>query len=93
MKPHTHPAFTAIFLLLSCVCMTANLGCKKKAPPEGQEPPATASVTTPDEATGDKADAPTLSHPFLWQVQSSEGKVSHLLGTMHLGINADKEFD
>jgi len=47
------------------------------------------AVASPDLAT---AQAP-ISQPFLWQVTKADGSATgYLLGTMHIGIDAEKQF-
>ncbi len=91
--------------LLPLVVLSLFLGnACKKAPEEAEtktEPPvsveanvakevAMAEVATAEEAKP-KLSSATITRPFFYSVQGPDGQSGHLLGTMHLGIDAKKE--
>ena len=88
----TTSASAARALLALSLALSALPSCRR-----AETPPAT-SASVADDASApavkiDAAGAPIakLEHPFLWRVESPEGRVSHLFGTFHLGIDAEKQ--
>jgi hypothetical protein len=72
-------------------------GCKgdarKPAPPStGDAPAASPGAGAADDPWAPKtAAAPLIERPMLWQAEK-DGKTTYLLGTIHLGVNADTQF-
>ncbi len=70
--------------------------CKKVPEEIGAETPVkmaedvAENVAKPEEAKPEPASA-TIAKPFFYSVQGPDGQSGHLLGTMHLGIDAKKE--
>lgn len=85
--------------LIAALALTLGLGsaCKKDTS-SAEAPPAAESASAPDQAPKEapKAEAESeaqttaarLENPFLWKVTSPDGKVSHVFGTIHLGVDA-----
>jgi hypothetical protein len=80
-------------LLLASACKSEN-----KAAPEAQQPaeqvvdtnvPATTAATTEPETGPD--DSHYLSDPFFYKVSGPEGASGYILGSMHMGVDANKE--
>jgi uncharacterized protein YbaP (TraB family) len=66
----------------------------KAAAAEAVEPSAESEDKAPEpgETKEDKADdASVIAAPFFYKVTGPEGASGHILGTMHMGIDADKE--
>ncbi len=82
----------AAFLSVSWLIGTGG-ACQKKSDPAPTPAPAPSAVETPAERTTAPPETPTREQhyrPFLYQVRSPDGKVSYLLGTMHLGFDYQK---
>lgn len=89
---------TSLFL-----CLALSIGCKKEAAEKTE--PATAATTAPEHAPpeADEADVaedaaapakpsvPVIDKPFFYKVQGPSGNAGYLLGTMHMGVDAEKE--
>lgn len=87
-------------LLAGCL-----VGCKStpdQSPPAGDQPglagqddqSAPDNAAAAGQAQGQAAQAPgpdTIDKPFLWSA-TKDGSTIHLLGTMHLGVDAAKQF-
>jgi len=78
----------AAFLSVSWLIGTGG-ACQKKADPAPTPAPAPSAVETPAQRTtaSPKPDEEHHYRPFLYEVRSPDGKVSYLLGTMHLGFD------
>ncbi len=92
----------AIFSVVLCLAL---VGCKKNAD-EAPSPPAEKAVALEpakapvaedsneaktDVATEPASDAKVIEKPFFYTVSGPDGASGHLLGTMHMGIDAAKE--
>jgi hypothetical protein len=88
-----------LFLLAGCgsgdggsASATARAAEVASSAPSAEGVPSSAadSSAAPAESAAAQRDKP-LATPLLWEVTSKERQVSYVLGTMHLGIDAEKE--
>lgn len=86
---------TAFSVLLASLLLLqlAGSSCKKDDKPT--KAPAPAETATPTEeaesAPADKDASKLLKKPFFYQVEGPNGANGHLLGTMHMGVDAKEE--
>lgn len=76
------------------VALLAGPGCKSEKKPGGGSGASGAAVATGADPWGGpdtpKAPAEVIAKPLLWKVEK-DGTTSWLFGTMHMGVNADKQ--
>lgn len=76
--------------MILMLCLLA-MGCDKAKPPEKTPTPAPPVVVEAPEVVKEQP-ASAQQAPLLWEVTSKEGgKKVHLLGTIHIGFDAQKE--
>jgi uncharacterized protein YbaP (TraB family) len=68
----------------------ALVACKKSAPAKREAPPATAGSDAWASTAPPPAAKPLIQRPFFFSA-TKDGKTLYLLGTMHLGIDAEKQ--
>lgn len=94
------PAFRfSHLLLLALFCASATGACKKEAKDGAPKVETPALNPTPvDSADPPVAEVPkaaataTIEKPFFFRITGPDGAAGHLLGTMHMGVDAAKEF-
>lgn len=108
MRPPQHAAFVRALAcagLAACLAGALVTGCKStpsQSPPAEEQPPLAGqeqdtpekTAATAGEAPGQAADPGTpdkIDKPFLWSA-TKDGATIDLLGTMHLGVDAGKQF-
>ncbi len=87
-------------VLIAAALMTVAAGCKQEAaqtPPAAADPNAAEHAAAPVAAAEPAQPAPQpptaaqIERPLLWKVTAPSGGTGYLLGTMHLGIDAEKQ--
>lgn len=93
------PAFRfSHLLLLAFFCSSALGACKKEAKdgaPKVEAPhldPSPVETAAPVVEEPEEAQQPKIEKPFFFRVTGPDGAAGHLLGTMHMGIDAAEEF-
>lgn len=80
-------ARTILLILLACVAL---VGCQKQSEKPSTPPPAVEpAVATPEPSTAEPEEKLPEHKPLLWQIDGPKGPV-YLLGTIHVGFDADE---